>query len=771
MIKAPYNFVPVEGGVFIPDWEKSISHDVPFSDGESGEIRLRITAKSPIYVRNGVSKDEQDEKSATWKSFSKHGNHFFIPGTSIKGAIRNVLEIISFGKMFCPPSDSSSPGRRVMDTKHSFRDLSPAAKKDYLDQMKPNSIHCGWLYVDRNGKHVVEDCGKPLRISHQDIDSYLGTSFKRTFSSTNKNANWNDNDFKTAKYKYGRVTDKSRLTTTFETQTLENMVRAEPKTGGEVDGTIVFTGQPGPRNEGKKAGKKWEFVFKRLSGGGELIELPEKLWRDFLAIYNDGDESRISKDWKYWREKERIPVFFRLRENTREIEHLGLAFLYKMPTKSSVSDGLDSRHRSETSCDLADCIFGFVADDRRMREKNEHQRTTLKGRVHFSHAWALKSHQLDEKTVVLGSPKSSYYPNYLEQPGNNGRTNNYSTYMNGKPKIRGWKRYPVHRGNNVTRHCPDETTNMQTKFIPLAAGAKFEFSIRAHNLRKMELGALLSALTFHDNEGCFHSLGMAKPLGYGKCGIEIIDSKGFHVDLTKPDERRQYLEAFETELCLNLFNSKPEWHISPQVKELLTTASEHPEFNADEHLSYMTLKEHVDAKNRDQMAFLRRFSELPGVCMKEVGSYVNDEKLNNIILKRAQREKAERAEKEAMERRKQEEREKAERERKEAEQRQREEAERKQAELEHRQKEERGLSHLDGCHDLGKILADAKKIEMNDSRREKLYALLLAAAKKSSAKDKKRYWGSKGKGKDNWKQIRQLLGDTKAQELEEEVNT
>ncbi|MDR0612489.1 MAG: RAMP superfamily CRISPR-associated protein [Dysgonamonadaceae bacterium] len=98
-IKAPFNFVPVSEKVFFPDWADQISHDIPFEDGESGVIELKITAESPVFVRNGHTKADADNKSDEFKSFSKIDNKYFIPATTIKGAIRNVLEIMSFGKM------------------------------------------------------------------------------------------------------------------------------------------------------------------------------------------------------------------------------------------------------------------------------------------------------------------------------------------------------------------------------------------------------------------------------------------------------------------------------------------------------------------------------------------------------------------------------------------------------------------------------------------------------------------------------------------------
>ncbi|MBK8390611.1 MAG: hypothetical protein IPL23_15575 [Saprospiraceae bacterium] len=90
MIKSPYNFVPApsEDEVFIPHWADQVSHDIPFSDGESGEIAFTITAETPIFIRNGHSKPADGQKSTD--EFSHYidkdsRKQYFIPATSIKG--------------------------------------------------------------------------------------------------------------------------------------------------------------------------------------------------------------------------------------------------------------------------------------------------------------------------------------------------------------------------------------------------------------------------------------------------------------------------------------------------------------------------------------------------------------------------------------------------------------------------------------------------------------------------------------------------------------
>ena len=99
MITAPYNFVPLNKEVFYPSWADDVSHDIPFEDGESGELDITITAKSPIFIRN--HSDDKDNPSKEFCHFINENNakEYYIPGSSLKGMIRNVLEIISFSKI------------------------------------------------------------------------------------------------------------------------------------------------------------------------------------------------------------------------------------------------------------------------------------------------------------------------------------------------------------------------------------------------------------------------------------------------------------------------------------------------------------------------------------------------------------------------------------------------------------------------------------------------------------------------------------------------
>jgi hypothetical protein len=99
---------------------------------------------------------------------------------------------------------------------------------------------------------------------------------------------------------------------------------------------------------------------------------------------------------------------------------------------------------------------------------------------------------------------------------------------NGKnEKLRGWKRYPA-RGagrHGAPRPTPQQARNPQTlsRLRPLWLGdrLRFEGVIRFHNLRPVELGALVWAIEWGGNDRLRHGLGMGKPFGWGQVALRL----------------------------------------------------------------------------------------------------------------------------------------------------------------------------------------------------------------------------------------------------------
>jgi len=604
-IKAPFNFVAVSNEVYFPGWANQISHDIPFSDGLSGQITVELKAETPIFIR-----DSKDPTRFCHVIDENGHKKFFIPGTSLKGTIRSVLEILSFAKM-----------DKINDHKYAIRDLH---NPGVYNLMKDSAnIHCGWfrLIKDENGVEsgTIRDCDTPWRISHKQLDDELRTGFVSIFIQGGT-ADFGNPLHKTAKYKYNNVVRGIGLIHQFaETTTSYGRQLCDFNSSGK-QGTLVFTGQAGARKTtGHASGKFYEFVFIEQTNPAS-ITVNSKIWEEFKFHYFDNDPKNISTDWK-WRKGQlkkdiEIPVFFRINpSDPSKVKDLGLAYLYKMPYNYSVKERLPQEHRLPFfKPDLAECIFG-----------NTNEIDALKGRVQFSTAWADMNtvNEGDSINTILGTPRASYYPIYIKQKGNKGsvvRVGNrpdYKTYMNPDAELAGRKRYPLRETEE--QNLTPGTENMNVSFSPLNRGAIFAANINYFNLRPAELGALLSALTFHNNANeCYHGLGMAKPYGFGRVSLTILEG-------AEKDIIPEYLNEFESEMnaYMQVDNPKFKWCQSDPIKEFIAL-SKLQRVEGD-RLTYMRLSEFAKAKNSDN-----------GFYLEDYCSITND---NSVITPYAKSEK------------------------------------------------------------------------------------------------------------------------------------
>jgi CRISPR-associated protein (TIGR03986 family) len=501
-ITAPYNFVPLSRKVFFPEWAEQVSHDVPFEDGISGELSCEIVTDTPVYVRNGGKWDhDQVMKDPDAQSFfyvNEGGRgHFIIPGTSLKGMLRNVVEIASFGKI-----------NRVDDHRYSVRDLQnsnlygqyltvDAGSRTY----KPLS-RSGWLVLDQ-----TTETWKIIPCSFARVDhGLLANSCLLARQS--------------ARSKYG-TWGETRLKVSFDCS--EEI--AHPHSGGKklvyrkvtmldgggTPGTLVFTGQPA-LNDGRPGKKHMEFVF--FNEGDKQIAVSETVQKEFQFIHSNANE-QPNEEWGYWKNKlskgARVPVFYLVDKNG-SLTAMGLAMMFRLPYANSVKQAIrhTSPNHSSASCDLAETIFGFV----------DEKKPALKGRVSISPARATRAEQGDKVTMLLGGPKPTFYPNYIKQPS----AGQYKTFMDKDCEIRGWKRYPARPLADVVKNPPSGGDQVDTRMIPLKEDALFEFRVKVHNLKPVELGAIAWALTWGGDERLRHGLGMGKSMGYGVARIRIVDA-------------------------------------------------------------------------------------------------------------------------------------------------------------------------------------------------------------------------------------------------------
>lgn len=341
-----------------------------------------------------------------------------------------------------------------------------------------------------------------------------------------------------------------------------------------------------------KGGKHRDFIFYDPDPAGAIGVAPA-VWRDFLRIHGDAETDQSRMSWPgHWRRKYRdgreIPVFY-VQENN--LLRIGLAYMLKLAGDFSTRDLLEHCSAAhietpgrENGYDLADLLFGAATHGR--------SGEPLRGRVACETAVAAGEARLVcHGPTVLGHPKSSYFPNYLAQPAGPSdwtlpKGTQYVTYVStaAKPILRGFKRYPVRTSSELPPLTSGQSRNhqMQVRLYALPAQTAFQGRIVFHNLKREELGALLWALTWGGNPGLRHSLGMAKPFGFGQVSFSIDSVRsrllpndpemaGGPLD---PDRRHELIEAFRgaMDAAVARHGKATSWEETLQMRNLMAMA-------------------------------------------------------------------------------------------------------------------------------------------------------------------------------------------------------
>lgn len=562
MITAPYSFVPLNSKIYYPDWANKVSHDIPFSDGEDGYIEVEFKNITPLFTRNGSKKDEKE-------IYSSHivmpdgTKRYFIPGTSIKGMLRLVMEIMAFGKL--TQYQNRWFGYRFVTQNNknkvsSEHEVLSNQYKTLVAKGKP-----GWL--TRIGeKYYFQFCeGDCEKIPQKDL--------KNIFSA-----------FKS---------DTSVWKTNCSLSSGSKPVYPEYKHNGSSY-RIVCTGN--------MKGKEHELLFPLELG--DKIELDEETINAFKTVYS------TSPDFEkcYLKELDKggaIPVFYLKRDGLFDV--IGFSKMFRIPYSQSLSDAVGKEQIPSERLDLCDIIWGYT-------NKTE----ALKGRVQVGHAFmtgTIGDKELIEVKGVLGQPNPSYYPLYLKQS-----TNPYKKYDSSEG-ISGRKLYKIHKH---TTELPQGNDNKNTlsKFCPIPNNQTFRLRINLHNMRKIEIGALLAALTLNHNDECYHNIGLAKSFGYGKIKVSNIELKGFE------HSEEEYLEAFERELTRFTYYEYNHtlWRDSIQIKKLFGILSEHK----DEDTKMMPLG---DNKNEGYSFYKsdKNFCLPPKEPSININSFINTDIVQEIV--------------------------------------------------------------------------------------------------------------------------------------------
>ncbi|MDD1425631.1 TIGR03986 family CRISPR-associated RAMP protein [Dolichospermum sp. ST_sed9] len=599
---APYNFVelPTQIVQAEPQCNGQLrDNDRYYPDRNTGAIKCTLTTQSPLYIRCGMTpdnfakyggkpdenlkKEEISEKRKLLADFFQYPENFnpVLPGSSLRGMLRNLVKIIGFGKI-----------EKVSD-KQKFFFRAVAAESDdplnqpYKSQLK--DVRSGYLELDkktnkwfiRPAEEVDEKFFMPVKEEEileylpsliamkksNYIPQYLPISFEVTSSSINVSEELHENSY----YHKGYLVTGGNM--------LENMVE---------NSTEIERGKKLSRKEGRK----YHYIIGEPNQSATRYEISSDAIENYcnaLTDFQKGIEKPFKNNPKNKFDKKMgilkncQPVFY-CEPQGKVITLFGHSPNFRIPYSpnndgcaSSAVDFIPQDVGESDIVDLADAIFGFVR-----RKKNKHENNSAKneenhldksraGRIFISDAhtteqdpWLTGNPNDTITPHILASPKPTTFPHYLVQTSNKKEElKHYASQPNQDTVIRGHKLY-WHKGD-IRKDCIETDVSEQeiekkqsqyTEIKPIKSDVSFDFTIYFENLSNIELGILLWILNLTSNktdqlkllnldgkEKYRFSLGMGKPLGMGAVMIEKFELKlnGRYLNETQ----NRYTQLFE----------------------------------------------------------------------------------------------------------------------------------------------------------------------------------------------------------------------------------
>ncbi|MCP6760125.1 MAG: TIGR03986 family CRISPR-associated RAMP protein [Fischerella sp. CENA71] len=597
--RAPYNFVELPNDIVEVKAESLPQHNVYYPESENrytGRIKCTLTTESPLYIRCGLTKEEfaSGAESKNLPDFFYTQPEFkdlkpVIPGSTLRGMTRSLIEIISFSKF-----------TKVTNRKPFYRSLGDKALKEIYasnfiqesEATHPNNsskkipcyrskVRAGFLKM-KNNNYTIEECNYgridrspsnkviPNLVNKPNLPNkplYQGAGAGKTPSWDYQNKTiYVQIDSKEIKYFFARKVNsngKQRHPDLYLCFRKVHQASYE-KTTGFLPGKLVITGDMQHKHlefvfldEKLKEYQVNEEIIRRFHDDDQITK-----WQEDAFPKDKPNQSREKNG--YLQDGE--PVFFLLNEDGESIHFLGRAQMFRLPYDLSPYDLIPDNLCDASVTDIAEAIFGYV--DGQNRDKAH------AGRVFFSDAicnqpgnvWYQGNFEKTLTPKILGSPKSTTFQNYLVQTSTQREELKHYSPQSDKDKttIRGHKLY-WHKGSNPDIEHPDgdsATGTQITKIKPIKPGVAFKFNIHFENLSDIELGAILWILKIAADPKYCLSLGMGKPLGMGAVKIEhqvLLNTRQerysqlFNGNQWLTGEENQSNTASKSEDCINVF--------------------------------------------------------------------------------------------------------------------------------------------------------------------------------------------------------------------------
>lgn len=613
---APYNFVPLPDSVVTVDMPPSQDR----YSGHSGWFECVLETCSPTYVRGMVTleayeKAEQpdsDELSLEEKRALKEAQAPFyssapeqleegrpapaIPGSSLRGMLRSLVEIAGHGKM-----------RWVNESLITFRAVAAEnedpLKEPYQRVVGNGSRNVRAGYLKEVGQNwQIEPAQQPQDLGWP-AQSLQGGAIKvkdRDVKSVDGFLPFKHRDYKPAYFRVSFDTEVRTARNRSEYMVITRM--GDEEAGYAHSGALVCSGNMlETAGEGESPRRNYALVLS-WAEKAEPLEIDPETIRDYRNSLTPFQESLWGGKGRGCL-KDGAPVFYVVdNRDQSKVAWFGHTPNFRIPARTprgriATPASFVSKNLTESpKPDLVEAIFGWVAEGDNLKGQ-----PSQAGRVSVTDASFVSTRNgvwYSQRIVtprILASPKPTTFQHYLVQDASKGhnpqrpspRTLAHYGTDPSETEIRGHKLY-WHKGANPEIEVAKEDADKErqlTRMNPVNPGVKFQFRVYFDNLREEELGALAWVLQLPGEPGQTyrHKLGMGKPLGMGSVAItsqlyltdrperyrRLFDG-GKWASGAQPADTQHYIDKFE-EFVLGKLNltSHQHLHEAPRIRELL----------------------------------------------------------------------------------------------------------------------------------------------------------------------------------------------------------
>ncbi len=447
--KAPYNFVPLnDDNIIARDLEDRVDYDIYHDDLYTGFIEIELETLTETLLRR--SSDSPD--------FFTIGDQVLIPGSSIRGMIRSLVEILSFGK-FGNFEDKKLFFRGFAD-KTLGGEYRKAGLSDYNPRNRTSVYNCkAGLLTYNNRKFTIQPCGQPSQVTKNEV--------RQLFSQN----------------------QKSYATFTYEKIKNKYYVISGDMNNKRHDWCIDLN---------NKVGNPIAVKDSDIESYEQDINRDTKQL-DLLKLARDGKE---------------VPCFYIERGGSQIV--FAHTPMMRLPYNYSIGDHIHDDHKDKNIYDFAELMFGCLRDELSNSVVGKlffEDANLIPGQKDI--------YSLDKPMICkpLLEPKPTTFQNYLVQTSDNqANLFHYNKIGDKVAAIRGNKLY-WHRTPDWKKEDQDMSKKGEYEALinPIKAGIKFKGKIRFENLKYVELGMLLLAIDLPD--GHAHKIGMGKPYGLGSIRI------------------------------------------------------------------------------------------------------------------------------------------------------------------------------------------------------------------------------------------------------------